>query len=90
MPYLQYWLSHPNGGANALRGAGSLTWLPVEDGGHRLDDFVGLSPLWNAERTITKWMLDLLWPIIRHLPTSVMQVRRCYKGFSICRDNRER
>lgn len=77
MSYLQYWLQHPKGGANAFRGSGSMTWSPIEDGQHHLDDFVDLSPLGNAERTVTQWMLDLLWPMLRHLPKRVLPVRCC-------------
>lgn len=76
MSYLQHWLQHPKGGANALRGSGSMKWSPAEDGQHHLDDFVDLSPLGNAERTVTQWMLDLLWPMLRHLPKGVMPVRQ--------------
>ncbi|MCJ1227007.1 hypothetical protein MMC12_003662 [Toensbergia leucococca] len=75
MSYLQHWLQHPQGGANALRGPGSMTWSPVEDGGSRLDDFIDLSPIRNVERTVTQWVLDLLWPMIRHLPKGVMPAR---------------
>lgn len=90
MSYLQYWLQHPKGGASALRGPGSMTWSPNEDGGPRLDDFVNLSPSRSAERTVTQWVLDVLWPIIRHLPKGVMPVRCCNKGFPTCRGDRER
>jgi hypothetical protein len=90
MSYLQYWLQHPKGGANALRGPGSMTWSPVEDGGHRIDDFVDVSSLRNAERTVTQWVLDVLWPIIQHLPKRLMPVRGCDKGFTICYGDRER
>jgi hypothetical protein len=79
MSYLQYWLQHPKGGANALRGPGSMTWSPIEDGGRRLDEFVHLSSLPNAERTVTRWTLDVLWPVIRRLPKGVMPVRCCDK-----------
>ena len=44
--------TQPKGGASALRGPGSMTWSPIEDAGHRLDDFVDLSPALKAERTV--------------------------------------
>ncbi|KAF7508402.1 hypothetical protein GJ744_009255 [Endocarpon pusillum] len=76
MSYLQYWLQHPQGGASALRGPGSMTWSDLEDCGRRsLDDFVSLSPSRDVERTLTQWMLDALWPILRHLPRGVMPER---------------
>lgn len=73
--YLQYWLQHPKGGANALRGPGSMTWSPIEDGGRCLDELVCLSPPRTAERTVAQSVLDALWPIIRRLPKGVILKR---------------
>jgi len=75
---LRDWLKDQEGGKSELRGPGAMTWSEAPDGGRPLEDLLRLSS-GAQERTVLHGFLRALWPLLRHLPHSIIKVE-AFKG----------
>jgi hypothetical protein len=68
---LQTWLEHPRGGNSDLRGPGSLTWQPQEDGGRPRSDQIALASESAQDSFLVLWIENWVLPLLPQRLTKV-------------------